>query len=267
MITSFLPFFCFWKTGITYKEVITFFTDLAVQATKIRLQDGSNQRDFLDYLKNLKVKANLNDGALAGHFMSIFWDGYETSSIAMSFVLYELSRNQTVQNKLRAEVLELNEFNYESLNGLSYLDKCIYEALRLNPPLALLTKICTEATDLVDIAGNTIKIEMGDAINIPVYSIHRDQDHYSNPKMFYPERFDEIDVKTCMDKCTLLTFGAGPRVCIGRKFALLQMKLFIINIVKNFNLSLDEKTEELTIRPDHFVNYPRKPILINFNGI
>ena len=54
MITSFLPFLCsFWKTGITYKEVVTFFTNLSVQAIKSRSEIDSGQKDFLEYFKNL----------------------------------------------------------------------------------------------------------------------------------------------------------------------------------------------------------------------
>lgn len=268
MITSFLPFLCsFWKTGITYKDVVTFFTSLSVQVTRNRVETNLVQKDFLDYFIKLKSKKSLDDRTMAAHFMSIFWNGYETSSFAISFVIYELSKNQRVQDKLRAEILEVKDLNYESLSEMPYLEKCVYEALRLNPPLAIISKICTEATNIIDRDGNALKIEVGDILNLPVYSIHRDRDHYTNPEMFYPERFDEEDLKSCMDRCVLLVFGAGPRSCVGKKFAILQIKLFIVNIIKSFTLCLDNQTEPLTMRPDHFINSPKNPIFINFRRI
>lgn len=94
------------------------------------------------------------------------------------------------------------------------------EILRLHPPLPISAKLCTETIEMVIDNGHKIKIEKGETVNLPMYSLQRDVEYYTQPNEFVPERFDEINggIKAYKDRGVFYPFGDGPRVCIGKSF-------------------------------------------------
>ena len=139
----------------------------------------------------------------------------------------------------------------------------VTESQRLHPALGLLTKICTIPIELKDYKDKRVLIEKGTPVIIPVYPIHRNAEYYPNPTEFNPERFSVQNggIKQYKDKGVYLAFGDGPRVCLGIKFALLQVKSAIIAILEKFELSLNEKSK------DGFVFDPEGFLLASENGL
>ncbi|CAG2064945.1 unnamed protein product, partial [Timema podura] len=144
----------------------------------------------------------------------------------MSFCMYELALNQDIQDRLRVEVDDALQahgdvMTYEAVQDMHYLDRIISETLRKYPPAPNLYRKCTVP---YPIPGTSITLEQGTRVLIPAYAIHHDPEFYPEPEKFDPERFTEEN-KASRPSCTYLPFGEGPRICIGVRFGLLQVKV------------------------------------------
>jgi cytochrome P450 family 6 len=121
--------------------------------------------------------------------------------------------------------------------------KCNYfykfsETIRVCPPVATLHRKSEKAYKLSN--GNILPV--GTTVVIPVLAFHRDPTFYPNPMEFDPDRFND-DVKAKRHPFSYLPFGEGPRYCIGQRFGLLQIKLGLAMLLKNFEFSICERTE------------------------
>lgn len=87
-----------------------------------------------------------------------------------------------------------------------------------------------------------LKLNVGDVCWIPVYALHRDPQHYPDPDVFDPERFNE-DNKANINPYAYMPFGVGPRNCIGSRFALLEMKILFLHLLSKFEFVPVEKTQ------------------------
>lgn len=123
------------------------------------------------------------------------------------------------------------------------------ETLRKYPPFAALSRECTKEYRVPD---SDIVIEKGTRIVIPSVALHYDPLYYNQPEEFIPERFDEATVKrnTFLDM-PFLSFGIGPRHCIGSRLAKLQAKLVIVLLIRKFSFELgdEHKNKELKMNP------------------
>lgn len=91
------------------------------------------------------------------------------------------------------------------------------------------------------VPGTDAIIKKGQQIVISPYAIQNDPDYYENPEVFDPDRFLPEEVKK-RNQFAYLPFGEGPRICIGQRFGILQVKLGLITMVSNYNFELSEKT-------------------------
>ena len=108
------------------------------------------------------------------------------------------------------------------------------EALRLYPPVALLTRIVHKETKL----GNLI-IPAGVEIALPTILVHHDYELWGeNAKQFNPERFSEGISKATKGQVSFFPFGGGPRICVGQNFALVETKMALSLILQNFSFEM-----------------------------
>lgn len=242
---------------------------------KIMREAAQHKADVLQYLLALQEKKNLNDVEMVANAITFFLDGFETSSVAMSLILFEIARDQRVQEKLRREIQEAEEegpLTMDVIADLPYLDQVVYEALRLNPPATLLSKKCIADCEmpLTRDGKQRFLVKAGTSITIPVLDIHTDPENYENPLEFSPERFDKDrgGIKAFMEKGALLPFGLGPRMCLGQRFALTQMKAGLVDIVKYFEVSVNEKTKvPFVLAPKEFMYVPDGGIWVDFKKL
>lgn len=94
----------------------------------------------------------------------------------------------------------------------------VIETLRIAPSQFLLAKTCSEPIEIYDYDGKVAKIEKGTCIQLPLYAIHHDADHYPEPDTFTPERFDAKSLQELRENGRFMPFGKGPRICIGDDF-------------------------------------------------
>ncbi|KAG5671159.1 hypothetical protein PVAND_001372 [Polypedilum vanderplanki] len=263
-----------YKFSFTPKDVSKFFINLMEQAVTIREKSNIKRDDYLSYLIELKKKKNLANIDMAAHGVTFFTDGFETSSLAIAYMLYEIANDKRVQEKFRKQINEeLIDENgkiiYEKMLEHEYLDQIFHETLRLHPILGVYNRECTEEITF-DCNGRDFKIEKGMSVNVPIYSIHRDPDYYVNPTEFAPERFDAENggVKEFRNRGVLMPFGDGSRICLGMRFALMQSKAAVIEIVRNFELSVNDKTQRpLEIERKQFINVVEGGLWLDMKAI
>lgn len=232
-----------------------FFTKVVVDSVKYREKNNVQRQDFLQLLIDMKNNKDGSEQPGDGNTLTIdemvaqcfvfFIAGFETSSTTMTFVLYELCKHPKIQEKVREEIVcILKKHNgavtYDSLSEMKYLRQVIDETLRKYPALPFITRKCVE--DYV-VPGTNVKIEKGVRVFIPIRGIHYDQDYYENPEVFDPERFTDEN-KQNRNSYAFIPFGEGPRICIGMRFGIMQSKVGLVSILKNFKVTLNKKTKE-----------------------
>ncbi|KAK5641518.1 hypothetical protein RI129_010065 [Pyrocoelia pectoralis] len=195
-----------------------------------------------------KNSLNLSDEDITAQALVFFAAGFETVSSALSFLSYELATHPEIQQKLYEEistVLEANsgEITYELVTSMKYLDCVISESLRMHAPLSFIDRVSVKPYTIhpKDSSEKPLHLEEGSVIWFPACSLHHDKKYFPNPEKFEPERFNEQN-KHKINPFAYLPFGAGPRSCIGSRFALLEMKLLIIQILQHFEIVTDAKT-------------------------
>ncbi|XP_029155011.1 cytochrome P450 6k1-like [Nylanderia fulva] len=214
-----------------------------------RLESGVKKNDLIDILIELKNSDqniegfNFDGDDLVAQAAIFFTGGFETSSTAMTFTLYELAMQPEIQNKLRKEILDaLNKANdsitYDMVMSLPYLDMVVSETLRLYPTLPFLECITTETYKM---PNSDLVLEKGTPIYISMLGMHYDSEYFPNPKKYNPERFSEEN-KRNISSGAYFPFGEGPRQCIGTRLGLLQTKLGIIKILSKYEVTPCERT-------------------------
>ncbi|XP_026740685.1 cytochrome P450 6B6-like isoform X2 [Trichoplusia ni] len=211
-----------------------FFKKLLIDVFESRNYEPTSRSDFIDFLLKLKKNNLVGDGfknseSSAGSKFNLevddefliaqcalfFGAGYESSSITLSWTLFELAKNPEKQAKAIQEVDAYlhrhdNKLEYECVAETSYLQACVDEAMRLYPVAGVLHREVTE--DYVFPSG--LKIEKGLRVHLPLYKLHYNPEYFPEPKKYRPERFYG-DEKRNIKSFTYMPFGEGPRICIG----------------------------------------------------
>ncbi|KAF5289836.1 hypothetical protein FQR65_LT11722 [Abscondita terminalis] len=262
----------FLKIKFVPDEVIRYFKMMFKRTLHYRMENNIQRNDFFQDMYQFQQKFGediMSDIDIIGHSFRFFIDGYETNSNVLSHVLYDLGTNVSLQEHLREEIVKTlkngnEDLTFELLDKMTYLNKFIYESLRLHSPALFFSKRCTKTYKLPPISTNSkeVLIETGTPVVIPVHSLHYDSKYFPNPKKFDPERFSSNNVLT---KATFLAFGDGPRKCIGQNLGLAQIKVAIIYLVLHYDIRVNPKTKTpLEIDPTYFLLSPKGGIWLNF---
>lgn len=116
------------------------------------------------------------------------------------------------------------------------------ETLRLWPVNIANDRKCTKDCTLYDSKGKSHDFKEGDNINIPVHAIQHDPKHFEQPEKFMPERWTSEN-KDKINPYTFLTFGIGPRMCIGNRFVMMEAKCVFYTLLSKFRIEKCEKTQ------------------------
>lgn len=265
-----------YKMPFVSKKVERFFEKVTHDAIRMRLESGQRRDDFLNYLLQLRErKPTMTDIDLTAHTMTFFIDGFETSSNVIAWALFNLGENKEAQRRLREEIEKTvggvdAKVSFEQINDMEYLDQVVNETLRHTPVAAFLARKCTEETELVNYEGKRLKVEKGTSVHVPMYSIHRDPEFYPEPERFDPDRFSEENggVKKFKDAGMWLSFGDGPRQCLGMKFGVLQVKSALVELVRRFEVRVAEKMPaEVKFDPQYFLLMPLGGIWVELQEV
>ena len=180
---------------------------------------------------NISVKpiGSLSADELTAQGIILFIAGYDTTSSVLSHLAYYLSVHKNCQQMLYEELKDVKEFSNEMLSQMKYLNAVIDETLRLAPPIL---RVQRQGSQDIEIAG--IRIPAGTSIDVLPYALHRDPDFWSDPLQFKPERFLEPK----HHPWAYMPFGGGPRVCLGKRFALQEMRMCCAKLFRNYQVDL-----------------------------
>ncbi|XP_029911948.1 cytochrome P450 3A56-like [Myripristis murdjan] len=183
----------------------------------------------------------LTDHEILSQAMIFLFAGYETSSSSLTFLAYNLATNPDTMKRLQEEIDSTfpnkAPVEYQAMMQMEYLDSVINESLRLYP---IAPRLERAAKATVDINGIVIPKDM--IVLVPTWVLHRDPEIWPNPEEFKPDRFSKEN-KESIDPYTYMPFGAGPRNCIGMRFALVMMKLAVVEILQRYSFSVCKETE------------------------
>ncbi|KAG5864736.1 hypothetical protein JTB14_027757 [Gonioctena quinquepunctata] len=188
---------------------------------------------------------------------TFMFEGHDTTSSAISFAIYCLANNPEVQKKAIEEQrrifgkLEDARPTLTNLQEMKYLDLVIKETLRLYPSVPFIARKIPEDFEW----GGTI-YQKGLTVVLLPFASQRDPKYFPEPLKFIPERFESTDGK---NPYIYVPFSAGPRNCIGQKFAMLEMKSTISKVLRNFEL--------FPATPAHPLRLASEVILVSKNGV
>uniref|UniRef100_A0A8C8K3Y2 unspecific monooxygenase n=1 Tax=Oncorhynchus tshawytscha TaxID=74940 RepID=A0A8C8K3Y2_ONCTS len=205
-------------------------------------RDTGNSTSRVDFLQMMiDSQKGLTDHEILSQAVIFIFGGYETSSTTMSFLAYNLATNPHTMTKLQEEIDTVfpnkAPIQYEALMQMDYLDCVLNESLRLYPIAPRLERVAKKTVEI-----NGIVIPKDCVVLVPTWTLHRDPEIWSDPEEFKPERFSKEN-KESIDPNTYMPFGAGPRNCIGMRFALIMIKLAMVEILQSFTFSVCDETE------------------------
>ncbi len=190
-----------------------------------------------DDLLGLLLDSGLPDEAIRDEVVTTVVAGHETVASAMVWVFDLLGRHPTATQRLSEEVDELfgvgdarRAPTWEDYARLTWTRQVVEETLRLFPPAWVITRRALEDDVL---AG--VPIPRGALVIMCPYSIHRRPDAWPDPERFDPDRFGS-DRRGAIQRDAYVPFGTGPRLCIGREFALLEATLLLARISQRYTL-------------------------------
>lgn len=252
------------KIPMVPEKVNTFIRQVVAENLEVRRKLPTPMNDFLQVMINLEKTEGdetLNEENLAADVFSFFIDGYETSSVTLSFIGYHLAEHSDVQEKLREEIVSIvakydGALTLDALKEMTYMDQVINESQRRYPAGAFLIKVCTEEFELRGSDGLCCRVKPGTEVIISISGLHVDPDYWTDPEVFDPDRFSD-DRKQSIEKMTFLPFSEGPRMCAGMRMALLQIKACLATLLRNYKLELSPKMQlPLRLSPLYFLSLP-----------
>ncbi|KMQ84579.1 cytochrome p450 9e2, partial [Lasius niger] len=201
------------RTSLLPKRADRFFRTVIADVMKQRRTEKIHRNDFLQLMAELERMegSKIDLDVLASYAVTFFIDGYETSSIVLSFVGFQLASHPDVQAKLRIEVLSVLDkydgvITYDALKDMTYMDQVISESQRVVPTMGFLTKNCTEEFELRGSDGLACHILPRMEILIPVHGLQEDPRYWEHPEVFDPERFGP-ERKHSIERFAFLPFG------------------------------------------------------------
>ncbi|KAK2533700.1 cytochrome P450 3A21 [Columba guinea] len=251
------------------KDSVDFFARSVSKIKKDREKHAHKGRlDFLQLMiesQNSSNKENhsnkaLTDTELLAQAIIFIFAGYEPTSNTLSYLAYELALHPDVQQKLLEEIDTVlpnkAPLTYEALMQMDYLDMAVNETLRLFPLGGRIERTCKK-----DVEINGVTIPKGTVVMIPASVLHLDPEYFAEPEEFRPERFSKEN-KDTIDPYAYLPFGAGPRNCLGMRFALLTLKVGIVALLQHFTFQTCKETQIPLKLTSRGLLKPEKPIVL-----
>ncbi|XP_069675038.1 probable cytochrome P450 6a13 isoform X1 [Periplaneta americana] len=242
------------------KEITEHFCNMVRETIDHRKKYNIKRNDFMQMLLQLKEKGYIEDptspeenaelleekisyNEIAAQAVIFFTAGFETSGSSLAFCIHEIAMNPDIQSRLHEEICTVlkrynGEITYDALQELEYMDMVISESLRKYPPATNITRMCTE--DYI-LPGTNSALEKGTSVIIPILGLHRDPQYFPEPEKFNPERFSQ-EAKKRIPSFVYMPFGEGPRSCIATRFAIMEMKLAVCVLLKNYEFQACSQT-------------------------
>ncbi|XP_003700755.1 cytochrome P450 4g15-like [Megachile rotundata] len=207
---------------------------------------------FLDLMLELSRNgAKLTDEEIKEEVDTIMFEGHDTTAAGSSFVLCLLGIHQDIQDRVYEELNEIfkdsnRPCTFQDTLEMKYLERVILETLRLYPPVPAIARLLKEDVQLV--TGNYV-LPKDCTILISPYKVHRLEEYYPNPEEFNPDNFLPERTQN-RHYYAFIPFSAGPRSCVGRKYAMLKLKVLLSTILRNYKILSDHSEKDFRLKVD-----------------
>jgi len=262
------------KDGVEAKKCLKIlhgFTNEVIQERKeeMKNEDMEDVEDdvgrkkriaFLDLLiRESKGGTLLSDDDIREEVDTFMFEGHDTTACNMTFTLFLMASHQAAQKQCQQELDSIFEGSdrdatSEDLANMKYLESCLKESLRMYQSVPMMSRITGED---VEIDGHLIPANTN--IVMVSYALHRDEKSFPNPDQFDPDRFSLANNQQ-RHPYAYVPFSAGPRNCIGQKFAMMEEKILLSTVLRKFNLQTKMKiadiplVAEVVLKPKNGIN-------------
>ncbi|QCL93842.1 cytochrome P450 [Agrobacterium tumefaciens] len=195
----------------------------------------------------------MSDKEIIDNLLTFITAGHETTALGLAWTFHLLSQNSDVERNVIDEIETVTAGEpvaAEHIARLTYTRQVFSEAMRLYPPAPVVTR-----TALQDFRLGEHDIPAGTVLYVPIYAVHRHTTLWEEPNRFDPSRFEPEKVKA-RHRYAYMPFGAGPRVCIGNAFAMMEAVAILAVLLQNDHLrnkspANTEPLMRVTLRPEN----------------
>ncbi|XP_012268240.2 cytochrome P450 4g15-like [Athalia rosae] len=207
---------------------------------------------FLDLmLETARNGTNLSDEEIKEEVDTIMFEGHDTTAAGSSFVLCLLGYHQDIQDRVYKELETIFQGSdrpatFHDTLEMKYLERVIMETLRLFPPVPVIARKLNEDVRLA--SGNYV-LPGGSTVLIPPLKVHRQDEIYPNSNEFNPDNFLPENMQH-RHYYAFIPFSAGPRSCVGRKYAMLKLKVLLSTLLRNYKILADTPESDYRLQAD-----------------
>ncbi|CAD1480279.1 unnamed protein product, partial [Heterotrigona itama] len=184
----------------------------------------------------------LSDKEVKEQVDTIMFEGHDTTAAGSSFFLAMMGCHPDIQEKVIEELDEIfgdsdRPATFQDTLQMKYLERCLLETLRMYPPVPIIAP------------SGDYTIPAGCTVVIGTFKLHRQPHIYPNPDVFNPDNFLPENTAN-RHYYAFVPFSAGPRSCVGRKYAMLKLKIVLSTILRNFRVRSDVKESDFRLQAD-----------------
>jgi cytochrome P450 len=172
----------------------------------------------------------MDERQLVDNLLTFYFAGHETTARALAWTLYLLARFPSWAARLEEEIATVTggaPVAAAHIDRLVLLQQVLKESMRLYPPVPLIGRQAAEDCEL-----GGVPLRAGTRVALPIYAIHRHVSRWRNPDAFDPERFSSAH-EPAIERFQYLPFGAGPRICIGMAFAMIEATAMLATFLQH----------------------------------
>lgn len=228
-----------------------------------RQREGSDQQDFMQTLMEARYRDGraLTDDEISGILVTVLFAGQHTSAVLGAWTILELMRDTAYLARVREEIGNLYSdtgcVDFATLKQQNILEYAIREGERLHPPLIMLIRKVTKPLEY-----DGYEIPVGTLAMVSPAVSHRLEHVFSDPERFNPDRYAPPAREDKQHHYTLIGFGGGKHRCMGKAFAILQLKVILAVFFDRFDFSFDSSFPLPNYRS--WVTGPVEPCRINY---
>ncbi|KAL2549953.1 Cytochrome [Forsythia ovata] len=208
------------------------------------VETSSSEKDLLQLILEGAINDVGKDSSknfIVDNCKNIYFAGHESTAVAASWCLILLALHPEWQARIREEMAQVcpdgTQMDADSLPKMKTVTMVIQEVLRLYPPAAFVSREALHDTQI-----GHIVVPKGVCLWTLIPTLHRDPEIWgADANEFNPQRFENGILKACKLPQVYIPFGLGPRLCLGRNFAMVQLKIVISLIISKFNFALSPK--------------------------
>lgn len=235
--------------GTSYGQSVGLKDDLDVE-------DDVGEKKRMAFL-DLMIEASqngvvINDEEIKEQVDTIMFEGHDTTAAGSSFFLCQMAAHPEIQEKVIQEIDEIfrgsdRPATFADTLELKYLERCLLETLRMFPPVPIIARQLNEDVQLASNPNHVLPA--GATIVIATFKIHRLEEIYPKPEVFNPDNFLPENAAN-RHYYSFIPFSAGPRSCVGRKYAMLKLKILLSTIMRNFRVKSNLKENDYKLQGD-----------------